>query len=69
MNMRRKLSFPGLGSLLSYFPGRVTYSRMGVGIQSGDPGVWFVDLWTGRAPETWLSMGPDAFKEDEVIRG
>lgn len=33
MNMRRKLSFPGLGSLLSYFPGRVTYSRMGVGTE------------------------------------
>lgn len=69
MNMKCKLSFPGLGSLChpAFSLGRVTQQDgLGAGgqVHSGP-----VDLWAGKAPKARLLKGCDAFKEDEVIGG
>lgn len=74
MNMKCKLSFAGLQSLplCCILPGEGHTARWEWDWETGterDPGVWSVDLWTGKALEAWLSKGHDAFKEDEVIGG
>lgn len=72
--MKCKLSFPGPGSLCRtvFSLGKVTQqdgSEAGRQVQSRDPRVWSVDLWTGETPKARLAKGHDAFKEDEVIGG